>query len=888
MEKQLILEFAEVILGWNGKVSDVSLRVSVQGIPHVLKVKGSATVQLKNAPNDLQIHMLAQSGNIALASVTTRLSTLFQGSKDAFEKVFDLNVPANVVKILVPGVNSAKIVKIKLLGRYSKGNLKEKSRGKLETITKKTEEDRKSERSEGKLEDIKVSIDEVVTEKNENTEEEKKTEELRREEQKRAGPDVLVQSNKLCDENKGQKVREDPKLIPDFKNLEGKSEDTPPSKTFLPLLPLSTSSIHSNCPYIKSIKLSEFHYSEISRILASLKAEMGANFQKFIQESIRRDSKPTSVRRLTNTGMSSPRKGENSQLSFTSTGKQEENIIDIPSSAEVFIEKLNIKSSHQLICVLTALLGKLTYFEAINSEIKILKEGDKLQDEYIGTLKKSLVESQEEISLECGDSGNGSKLIAEIKDRIQKKKHLLEEKKQQKEVLNHEKHILEEKLKNVKAENTKIKLESDPSGKIAKVLKLRNMIENLENQRNHLEDTFKNLSLKEQEDYCNITAEQIRVAELKSSLCRRIKDYDQESNNFSRENWNLSNQITRLEGISDICADLETLLQENSSEISMIKSESTTLSNSLLQIKGAKDDCINISESHSNHLQESFKKYEEFINNLQNESNNIISNSSKLAGECKKSSAKSVELESMISAYLDLHIKFESLRHKLEQNKEIKDQVISEIDFFSDFVFSLSQTFLQQSRISHKVKAIVEEKDFDVQAMRESLAHFKLKNPVYHPAKTDSIDKALADYLNSRNSVLPLPFVRESFGIYYFGTKKINISQERNKLMIKVGGGFLPIDEFIDNYTEIELEKFEKRYQDIPLQMRKLMAKWVGGITGDPDLTRGDIKEALVHAAKEQKYTTAYAIKENTPKKFEKFESFEEPVRAETPIIGDD
>ena len=128
MEKQLILELAEVILGWNGKVSDVSLRISLQGIINVLKVKGSATVQLKGPPNDIQMHMLIQSGNIAMASVTTRLSTLFQGSKDAFEKLFELNVPGNVVKILVPGTSSAKTVKVRLLGRYSKGNLKEKSK----------------------------------------------------------------------------------------------------------------------------------------------------------------------------------------------------------------------------------------------------------------------------------------------------------------------------------------------------------------------------------------------------------------------------------------------------------------------------------------------------------------------------------------------------------------------------------------------------------------------------------------------------------------------------------------------------------------------------------------------------------------------------------------
>ena len=340
MEKQLILELAEVILGWNGKVSDVSLRISLQGIINVLKVKGSATVQLKGPPNDIQMHMLIQSGNIAMASVTTRLSTLFQGSKDAFEKLFELNVPGNVVKILVPGTSSAKTVKVRLLGRYSKGNLKEKSK----IPAKQVEEEKKSEGNK--------SIDyELSEEKNKN--QEKNFEEYLKKEETKARSEVLTQSNKLNEEEKNQKTQEISRQDLESKCIEEKSikltEDTNKPKQFLSLIPLSQSSIQSICPYLKNIKLSYFHYSEISRILTSLKAEMGANFQKFIQEPVRRETKASPVRRLTNTGPSSPKKVETSQISFTSTGKQEDNSIDIPCSVEIGIEKLNIRNSRELI-----------------------------------------------------------------------------------------------------------------------------------------------------------------------------------------------------------------------------------------------------------------------------------------------------------------------------------------------------------------------------------------------------------------------------------------------------------------------------------------------------------------------------------------------------------
>ncbi len=54
-------------------------------------------------------------------------------------------------------------------------------------------------------------------------------------------------------------------------------------------------------------------------------------------------------------------------------------------------------------------------------------------------------------------------------------------------------------------------------------------------------------------------------------------------------------------------------------------------------------------------------------------------------------------------------------------------------------------------------------------------------------------------------------FMRESEGVYEFGSKKVKVSVARDKIQIKVGGGFLSIDEFLDQYTPAELEKLERR-----------------------------------------------------------------------------
>jgi hypothetical protein len=55
-------------------------------------------------------------------------------------------------------------------------------------------------------------------------------------------------------------------------------------------------------------------------------------------------------------------------------------------------------------------------------------------------------------------------------------------------------------------------------------------------------------------------------------------------------------------------------------------------------------------------------------------------------------------------------------------------------------------------------------------------------------------------------------FIRESEGVYMFGQKRVYIKVEKgNQIQVRVGGGFMAIDEFVKSYTEVELEKVERR-----------------------------------------------------------------------------
>ncbi len=72
----------------------------------------------------------------------------------------------------------------------------------------------------------------------------------------------------------------------------------------------------------------------------------------------------------------------------------------------------------------------------------------------------------------------------------------------------------------------------------------------------------------------------------------------------------------------------------------------------------------------------------------------------------------------------------------------------------------------------------------------------------------DVVDELFADYINRLGC--PVPVNRIGPNQYNFGTKKVNAKIINGRLVIRVGGGFMGIEEFIRYYGDIELAKIQK------------------------------------------------------------------------------
>lgn len=118
--------------------------------------------------------------------------------------------------------------------------------------------------------------------------------------------------------------------------------------------------------------------------------------------------------------------------------------------------------------------------------------------------------------------------------------------------------------------------------------------------------------------------------------------------------------------------------------------------------------------------------------------------------------------------------------------------------------------------------------------MRNHIIDLKSRIAVYIPVKDDKVDKRIAEYINNYpdRQKLKIMFMREQEGVYQFGSKRVGVKVDKDKINIRVGGGYLSIDEFLDQYTPAELEKLERKDPIKKFSEKVAVSKLISGKPG--------------------------------------------------------
>ena len=98
--------------------------------------------------------------------------------------------------------------------------------------------------------------------------------------------------------------------------------------------------------------------------------------------------------------------------------------------------------------------------------------------------------------------------------------------------------------------------------------------------------------------------------------------------------------------------------------------------------------------------------------------------------------------------------------------------------------------------------------------MYEDLEKQQKTGNIYIAHKQDRIDQAMEKFMNNypEKNELRILFLRESEGVYQFGSRRVHIKIEKgNKIMVRVGGGYMSINSFVNIFTESEVSKIMRK-----------------------------------------------------------------------------
>ena len=154
----------------------------------------------------------------------------------------------------------------------------------------------------------------------------------------------------------------------------------------------------------------------------------------------------------------------------------------------------------------------------------------------------------------------------------------------------------------------------------------------------------------------------------------------------------------------------------------------------------------------------------------------------------------------------------QSLRLDIQRLMEDKGRIQSELDQATDYIITMEEKVYKSNKISLELLKQLKDAEVEIGSLQQYIIDLKQRIAVYIPMKDDAVDKKLAEYINNypERSKLKIMFMRESDGVYQFGSKRVAVKVEKQGIKIRVGGGYLSIDEFLDQYTPIELEKLQR------------------------------------------------------------------------------
>jgi predicted RNase H-like nuclease (RuvC/YqgF family) len=151
----------------------------------------------------------------------------------------------------------------------------------------------------------------------------------------------------------------------------------------------------------------------------------------------------------------------------------------------------------------------------------------------------------------------------------------------------------------------------------------------------------------------------------------------------------------------------------------------------------------------------------------------------------------------------------DALRNEINVLRKDLKTALQQKSIMQDNLEESANTNITMEEKVYKSNKISLELMKEVKDLQNKVHWLETQFGIYTAVKNDPVDLSLAHFINNQDEQPQLKtlFVREAPGVYNFGTKKVNVKTDAGKLKVRVGGGWLSIEEFTEQHLPLELEK---------------------------------------------------------------------------------
>ena len=364
----------------------------------------------------------------------------------------------------------------------------------------------------------------------------------------------------------------------------------------------------------------------------------------------------------------------------------------------------------------------------------------------------------------------------------------------------------------------------------------------------------------------------------KSQLLGKIEDLVKQNHLLKQENDRLNNLVNELCGqLALLQADLDLAKARESREqhlLKLLKEEQEAKIAYKKDLDALQKQFSDLSQKSSEQLaklsQEKSSALSQ-VNDLKQQQEGKERENLVLKKDLEKANSEIVSLEQHLCVTEDLNSIIDQLTKQNQEHEKTNLKLSSHLEALKETIEEQADHITSQGERINELELQKAEREEQLMSLENIIDELRKDREIYKPIKDDPIDIALSDYVNTRPAGVKVQFDREDHGIYNFGTKKIFVKLEQGKLLIRVGGGYMQVEDFVKLYSPVELERFSNQKKEQAQKIRQgYLGKYANSLVEkakpgeiSPERAAKILKDSMAAG----NYTPYYAVQMKSPER---------------------